>query len=121
MALTVKNIVVRTLVTVVVLIVILLAVFAPQLTQEDIRVYVLVATIASVFGLSFITDRIYDRNVSSIEALAGGILNDPEKGRNWARRQLAVIFLMQLGFIIVLALVGRAAKIFGTDTPFFNF
>ena len=100
------------------LVVVLLAIVGPQLRPNEIRVYIVVATIVSIFGLSFITDRVYDRNASQVKALAVEILGDPQKGRSWARRRIAAVSLAQLAFVAVLAVLGRAYVVYGTDLPF---
>jgi len=78
------------------LVVVLLTIVVPQAGQDEIRVYIAVGAIVSVFGLSFFTDRVYDRNVSQVKALAVGLLDDPRRGRNWARRKLAAVLLARL-------------------------
>ena len=102
------------------LVLVLLTVVAPQLGQDQVKVYIVITALVSVFGLSFLTDRAYDRNASHIKALADGILDDPEKGRNWARRKLAAVFLVQFGIVAALALLGRAYFVYGTDSPLFS-
>ncbi len=97
--------------------VVLSMVLAPQIGPGQFKVFLVISVLVSIFGLSFFTDRIHDRHASYIKELAAEIVDDPERGRNWARRRLAVIFLIQIASIVVLALLGRVYVVYGTDLP----
>jgi hypothetical protein len=98
----------------------LLSVVAPLMGHEEFKGVMVIAALISVFGFSFFTDRVYDRSASEIKALAVGIHDDPEKGRNWARQKVAGIYLAQFACIALIAAVGRAYVIYGTDLPFIS-
>ena len=78
----------------------------------------LVAALVSVFGSSWFTDRVYDRQRTEIRTHATQILDDPDKGRNWARRRIVVIVMIQMAVLLVFAGLGRLLVVYGTDQPF---
>lgn len=97
----------------------LVALVASGLGLEDTRALLVVVTIVAFFWVTGFTDRVHDRNVSEIKELAYQICVDPERGKNWAKRQLLLVGGKQLILIVVIAVLGRAAFVVGTDTPFF--
>lgn len=64
------------------------AVFSNMFTTESIKSYVVIAVIVIVFGVSGVTDRIYDRNTQDIRTHADEIKLNPEQGAAWVRRRL---------------------------------
>jgi hypothetical protein len=89
-----------------------------SLNLEDTKALVAVVTVVAFFWVTGYTDRVHDRNVSEIKELAYQICVDPDRGKNWAKRQLLVVGGKQFALIIVIAVLGRAAVVIGTDTPF---
>ena len=77
-----------------------------------------VAALVSVFVPSWFTDRVYDQQRVDIKTRATEILDEPEKGRNWARRKIAAIIIIQLAVLFVLAALGRLFVVYGSGEPF---
>ncbi|MGB5449128.1 MAG: hypothetical protein WBM80_09400 [Woeseiaceae bacterium] len=96
----------------------LVALIGSGLNLEDTKVLLAVVTVVAFFLVSGFTDRVHDRNVSEIKELAYQICVDPERGENWAKRQLLLVVGKQFALIVVIAVLGRAAFVVGTDTPF---
>lgn len=84
----------------------------------DTRVLLAVVTIVAFFWITGYTDQVHDRNLPEIKERAYQICVDPEKGANWARRQLLVVGAKQLALVIVVAVLGRAAVVAFTGEPF---
>ena len=97
-----------------------LLVIAAKAGVDASSAIIVVAALLSVFGSSWFTDRVYDRQRAEIETDATSILEDPDKGRNWARRKIAAIVMIQLGALFVLAGFGRLLVVYGTDQPFIS-
>ncbi len=96
----------------------LIAPIGSALNFEDTKALLAVVTVVAFFWVTGYTDRVHDRNVSEIKELAYQICVDPERGENWAKRQLLLVGGKQFALVIVLAILGRAATVIGTDTPF---
>jgi len=92
--------------------------FGESLGSDGAEVLVVVILFTLVFGVSAYTDRVYNRNLANIEVLTRQILDDPNRGRSWARRKIAAIVLVELVALFVFAGLGRFYVIFGTDQPF---
>jgi len=92
--------------------------FGGMIGPDGAKSLAVVIVLALVFGVSAYTDRVFDRNFAEIEGRANRILDDPEKGRDWARRKIAAIVLIELVAVFVLAGLGRFLMIAGTNQPF---
>jgi len=71
----------------------IVALASTQLSTDQIRAYVVVAALAIVFGVSSVTDRIYDRNTADIRHRAAEIEQNLDQGVMWVRRRLFKIYL----------------------------
>ena len=89
-----------------------------SLGLEETKVLLVVVTVVAFFGVGTYTDRIHDRNATDIKELAYQICVDPERGANWAKRQLVIAAGIGLGLVFAVAALGRAFIVFGTDSPF---
>lgn len=69
------------------------ALFSNVFAIESFKVPFFVAVIVTVFGVSSITDKIYDRNTVHIQQRAEEIKRNSEQGVMWARRRLFKIYL----------------------------
>ena len=97
----------------------LVALIGAGFNLEETKVLLTVVTVVAFFLVTGFADRVHDRNVSEIRELAYQICVDPERGENWAKRQLLLVGGKQFALTVVIAVLGRAAFVVGTDTPFF--
>ena len=93
--------------------------FQGVLGENGAKVLAIVLVLLLVFGVSAFTDRIYDQESASIKIRAYRILDDPERGREWAQRKIVAIVSLQILALFVLAGLGRFLFIYGTGEPFF--
>ena len=91
---------------------------AAKIGIEASSAIITVAALVSVFLASWFTDRIYDTHHVDIKTRATDILDDPDKGRNWARRKIAAIILIQFVILFVLAGIGRLLVVYGSNKSF---
>lgn len=72
----------------------------PPLVQwSEVQTPLVVTLLVLVFGLSGLTDRIYDRNKDTIRNIAEEIENSPGKGTVWAVRRLLKVYLISLAVV----------------------
>jgi len=89
------------------LLIIAVGLIYPIVGIERIKLPILIAVSAIILGVPGITDKIYRKKVPSIESKAAQILNDPNKGRSWARRRLLAILVAQLAGCLIIITFGR--------------
>lgn len=86
-----------------------IVVLVPIVGVEQIKVPFAAAVLVTVFGVSSITDRVYDRNFARIEQQAAEARADLERGPLWARMRLLEIYAGQIVISVIVAFLLRLA------------
>lgn len=68
---------------------------------QSMQMPLIVALLILVFGVSSLTDRIYDRNKERIQSVALEIRQNPNQGTWWAARRLLKVYLKSIGVVAV--------------------
>lgn len=84
------------------------AVYSKPSTSDTVEVVIFMSVLLMYFGVSSVTDRIYDRNKFRVRRLADGIRSNPEKGVRWARARLIRIYLANLGAFALIVVLARS-------------
>lgn len=69
--------------------------------------------VAVIFGVGRYTDRILAAELDSIDKKGRKIVDDDERGRNWARRQLFVIYAVQAIVVLIAIFAARVIVVLG--------
>jgi hypothetical protein len=79
-------------------------------TLDNVKAIIVVSVLVIYFGISAVTDRVYDRNTLEIQERADRIMSDADQGLSWARGRLIKIYL---GNILVMAVIVTVVKLSG--------
>lgn len=80
-----------------------IAILLPMLGEDTAFIVFAIGVLVAVFGISSVTDRIFERNREAIRQAAAEIRDDPDRGKSWARGRLAVIYGAEIAVFAVLA------------------
>ena len=83
----------------------------PVFGSDALLVPLTLGAIVIVFGVTRITDRIYRENEDLVTRTAETILEDSERGRDWARRKIFAIYAVQVLIVLVVVTTARVATI----------
>lgn len=78
-------------------------------TLQSVKTVIVVSVLVIFFGVSSVTDRIYDRNKNQIRQIASEIQADSEQGVAWARSRIAKFYVANFAVMGMMAILGRLA------------
>ena len=84
------------------------AIYTQPSNLSTVKGVILVAVLLIYFGVSSVTDRVYDRNVGEIRARAEAIQSNRDQGLSWARGRLIRIYVVNfvaMAIIVILVKV----------------
>ncbi len=74
-------------------------------TLETVKAVIVVGVLVIYFGVSSVTDRVYERNLPEIQLRAGQIRSNPNQGLYWARMRLIKIYAFNLGLMTLIVIM----------------
>lgn len=77
------------------------AICSKPTTLDTTKTVIVISVLVIYFGVSSITDRMFDSNLPEIERRAEMIGGDPERGTSWVRRRLAGIYCANFAVLAV--------------------
>ncbi len=78
-------------------------------TLESVKAVIVVSVLVIYFGVSSVTDRIYDRNKNQIRQIASEIQTDSEQGVAWARSRIVKFYVANFAVMGMMVILGRLA------------
>lgn len=78
-------------------------------TLESVKAVIVVSVLLIYFGVSNVTDRIYDRNKNQIRQVASEIQTDSDRGVAWARSRIAKFYVLNIAVMAVMVILSRLA------------
>ena len=74
-------------------------------TLETVKSVIVVGVLVIYFGVSSVTDRVYERNLPEIRLRASQIQSNPNQGLHWARMRLIKIYAINLGLMTLIVIM----------------